>query len=255
MIMPTIRASFDRRQAHHLVGLLGRDDPELREAAQRRLEEEGIDSLLDDPRVQNALLTDVRSGASSEILAYVLVRQSLLESGIDDRGTADYIATLLLRFGCGNRAYRISDETDEEFHYLVDIVMREGEEGGAGAVGGRARGRARGRSGRSTFLLHSHLGNYSLWITGLFPDFLDARVQRRGAPALSYYEKLGAAGYRKAAATPHAESLRIEEILRGVAEDFSGIRRALNRMADRYLWPDTGNPVNRLLREVADRYR
>lgn len=242
MIMPTIRASFDRRQARHLVGLLGRDDPELREAAQRRLEEEGIDSLLDDPRIQNALLTDVRSAASHEILAYVLVRQSLLESGIDDRATADYIATLLLRFGCGNRAYRISDESDEEFHYLVDIVMRD-EQGGEGGAG------------RNAFLLHSHLGNYSLWITGLFPDYLEARVQRRGAPTLSYYERMGATGYRKAAETPHAESLRIEGILRGVAEDFTGVRRALNRLADRHLWPDTGNPVNRLLREVADRYR
>lgn len=254
MIMPTIRASFDRQQAHHLVRLLGQGDPELREAAQRRLEEQGIDSLLDDPRIQNALLTDVRSGASPEILAYVLVRQSLLESGIDDRGTADYIATLLLRFGCGNRAYRISDESDEEFHYLVDIVMREEEGRGVGGVRGLG-GRARDRSERNAFLLHTHLGNYSLWITGLFPDYLEARVHRRGAPALSYYERMGATGYRKAAQTPHAESLRIEGILRGVAEDFSGVRRALNRMADRYLWPDTGNPVNRLLREVADRYR
>ena len=242
MIMPTIRASFDRQQARHLVGLLGRDDPELREAAQKRLEEEGIDSLLDDPRIQNALLTDVRSAASPEILAYVLVRQSLLESGIDDRATADYIATLLLRFGCGNRAYRISDESDQEFHYLVDIGMREEKGGEGGTV-------------RNAFLLHSHLGNYSLWITGLFPDYLEARVQRRGAPALSYYERMGATGYRKAAETPHAESLRIEGILRGVAEDFTGVRRALNRLADRHLWPDTGNPVNRLLREVADRYR
>ncbi|MDX1568411.1 MAG: hypothetical protein R3223_11465 [Longimicrobiales bacterium] len=250
MIMPTIRASFDRRQAHHLIGLLGKDDPELRDAAQRRLEEKGIDSLLDDPRIQNALLTDVRSGASPEILAYVLVRQSLLESGIDDRGTADYIASLLLRFGCGNRAYRISDESDEEFHYLVDIVLR-GEEERGGGVGSRGRD----RRGSHTFLLHTHLGNYSLWITGLFPDYLEARVQRRGAPALSYYEKMGATGYRRAADTPHAESLRIEGILRGVAEDFSEVRRALNRLADRYLWPDTGNPVNRLLREVADRYR
>lgn len=242
MIMPTIRASFDRRQARHLVGLLGRDDPELREAAQTRLEEEGIDSLLDDPRLQNALLTDGHSAASPEILAYVLVRQTLLESGIDDRGTADYIATLLLRFGCGNRAYRISDESDEEFHYLVDIVMREGEGGAT-------------NRGRNAFLLQSHLGNYSLWITGLFPDYLEARVHRRGAPTLSYYEKMGATGFRRAAETPEAESLRIEAILRGVAHDFSGVRRALNRIADRHLWPDTANPVNRLLREVADRYR
>lgn len=238
MIMPTIRASFDRRQALHLVALLGGEDPELREAARTRLEEGGMDRLLDDPRVRNALLTDHRSGASPEILAYVLVRQALLEGGIDDRGAADYIATLLLRFGCGSRAYRVSDGSDEEFHYLVDIVMR-----------------AEGEEGKDSFLLRAHLGNYSLWISGLFPDYLEARVQRRGAPALSYYERMGATGYRMAAETREAESLGVEPILRNVAEDFSGVRRALNRIADRYLWPDAANPVNRLLREVADRYR
>ena len=58
MIMPTIRASFGRSEALHLIELLGRRDAELRDAARERLETGGIDSLLDDPRVLNALLTD-----------------------------------------------------------------------------------------------------------------------------------------------------------------------------------------------------
>ena len=47
MILPTVRASFGRRDALHLVDLLARRDPELREAARARLEEAGPDSLLD----------------------------------------------------------------------------------------------------------------------------------------------------------------------------------------------------------------
>jgi hypothetical protein len=58
MILPTIRASLSRSDAQQLVHLLGRTDPELAEAARLRLEESGIGSLLDDPRIQNALLTD-----------------------------------------------------------------------------------------------------------------------------------------------------------------------------------------------------
>ena len=57
MIMPIIRASFGRSEALHLVELLGRRDEQLREAARDRLEHGGINSLLDDPRVLNALLT------------------------------------------------------------------------------------------------------------------------------------------------------------------------------------------------------
>jgi hypothetical protein len=237
MIMPTIRASFNRREAQHLVWLLGRDDPEVGAGAQRRLEDEGIDSILDDPRVLNALLTDAHAGASPDLLAYVLVRQALLECGIDDRGIADYVATVLVRFGCGSRAYRMSDGSEEEFHYLVDIVSRTD-----------------GVGGRDAFLLRCHLGNYSLWISGLFPDYLQRRVERKGAPLISYFERMGATGYRLAADTREAEALGVGDLFRDVARAFPGVRRALNRMSDRYLFPETANAVNRLLRDVAFRH-
>ncbi len=237
MIMPTIRASFNRQEAQHLVRLLGRNDPETEQAARRRLDEEGIDGILDDPRVLNALMTDPQAASSPEILAYVLVRHALLESAIDDRNMADYIATLLVRFGCGSRAYRISDRSEEEFHYLVDIVARTD-----------------GEDGKNAFLLRCHLGNYSLWISGLFPDYLQHRLERKGAPLLSYYERMGATGYSLAADSREAEALGMESLFRGVARQFPGVRRALNRMSDRYLFPESANVVNRLLREVALRY-
>jgi hypothetical protein len=237
MIMPTIRASFSRGEAQHLVWLLGRNDPEMGKAAQRRLDEDGIDSILDDPRVLNALMTDAHAGASPAVLAYVLVRQALLECGIDDRGMADYVATLLVRFGCGSRAYRVSDKAEEEFHYLVDIATRSD-----------------GESGKSAFLLRCHLGNYSLWISGLFPDWLERRVDRKGAPRIAYYERMGATGYRLAADTREAEALGVGDVFRRVAREFPGVRTALNRMSDRYLFPGSANVVNRLLRDVAFRY-
>jgi len=237
MIMPTIRASLGRKDAQHLVWLLGRSDPEVGEAAQRRLEESGIDSLLDDPRVLNALMTDPFAAAPPEVLAYVMVRHALLESSIDDRMMTDYIATLLVRFGCGSRAFRFSDASDEEFHYLVDIVTRADRE-----------------DGKKAFLLRCHLGNYSLWISGLFPDYLQGRLERKGAPPISYYDRMGATGYRLAAQTSQAGSLGVEALLQRVAQEFPGVRRALNRMSDRYLWPESGNAVNRLIRDVAFRY-
>lgn len=237
MIMPTIRASFSRQEAQHLIRLLGRDDPEIEQAAQRRLEEHGLDSILDDPRVLNALMTDPAAASSPEVLAYVLVRHALLESAIDDRGMADYIATLLVRFGCGSRAYRLSHRSEKEFHYLVDIVFRTD-----------------GERGKNAFLLRSHLGNYSLWLSGIFPDYLERRVDRKGAPRIAYYEQMGATGYQLAAETREAEALGVGELLHDVARQFPGVRRALNRLSDRYIFPDSANAVNRLLRDVAFRY-
>jgi hypothetical protein len=233
MILPTLRASFGRDEALHLVDLLGRDDPDTRERARARLERDGIDALLDDPRILNALLTDPDVGAPPRVVFYVLVRHALLEGGIPDPLTADYIASLMLRFGHGSRAYRVSDSREEEYRYLVDLVaeMREADS-------------------QKAFPFWCHLGNYSLWLSGLFPDHLEWRVNRKGAPPIDYYEKMGSTGFRLAAGSTQAEALGVALLFQRVARDFRPLRTALNRLSDRYLWPSSGNPVNRLLREV-----
>lgn len=41
--------------------------------------------------------------------------------------------------------------------------------------------------------------------------------------------------------------------LRDAARSFTGVRTALNRLSDRYLWPRGGDLVNRILREVTQR--
>jgi hypothetical protein len=238
MILPTIRASFGRRDALHLVELLGRGDPELRDLARNRLEEEGVDSLLDDPRVLNALLTGEAVNAPPALVFYVLVRQALLESGIESVATADFVTSLVLAFGQAGRAYRISDHDQEEFHYLVDLVASLGS-----------------AEERRAFLLRTHLGNYCLWLAGLFPDFLEARKRRRGGPPLDYYDRMGSTGYGLAAESSEAGRLGLEGVYREVSKEFGSVRAALNRLSDRYLWPSAGDPVGRLLREVAGRVR
>jgi hypothetical protein len=236
MILPTVRASFGRGEALQLVELLGRHDPELRDAARARLDESGLDSLLDDPRVLNALLTEPSVKVPPSVIFYALARQALLEGGIDNARVADFVASLLVAFGQTRRAYQLSDTDPEEFHYLVDIVL-----GLAAAEEQRA------------FLLRSHMGNLSLWLSGLFPDFIEGRMRRKGGPPLDYYERMGIAGYRMAAESPQAGRMGVESLYRDVSREFTGVRHALNRISDRYLWPAAGDPVARVLREVVGR--
>ncbi len=234
MIFPTIRASLSRGDAQQLVRLLGRSDPELGEAARLRLEESGVGSLLDDPRVRNALLTDTDVSVPPSVIFYVLVRQALLEGGIDDETTSDYVASMLVSFGRAGRAYRISSEDESEFHYLADMVSE-----------------LRSAGGRRRFLLRVHMGNFALWMSGLFPDYLEARTRRKGAPPITYFEKWGATGYLGASESLEAGELGMDTVLRDVANQFSAVRTALNRISDRHFWPASGDPVGRLLREVS----
>jgi hypothetical protein len=237
MILPTIRSSFDRADARFLIWLLSRGSEVEREREEARLREDGIASILDDPRTLNAVLTGSKfSSARPELVFYVLVRHALLEDGITDRGVADYLSALLSAFGRGGRAYHIADDS-AEYRYLVDIAAA-----------------AEQSTGRRAFLLRAHLGEFALWLSGVFPDHIAARVHRRAAPPLSYYEEMGSAGYRQAARFTEAEQHGIAELYRNCADFFPALRIALNRVSDRHLFPATGDRIDRMLRQVADSF-
>ena len=238
MILPNVRASFGRTEAGFLIGLTAGTDRIAREREEDRLQHEGFDAILDDPRTLNALMSPGRiSAAPAPLVFYILVRHALLEDGVTNRIVADYLAALLLEFGRGSRAHRATDDGHAPtYDYLVDIVEALGS-----------------AQGREAFLLRAHLGNFALWLSGVFPDHIAARVERRGAPGIRYYEEMGATGYRLAAGTIDAETWGLVRLYETFADNFPVLRIALNRIADRYLFPSTGDPVDRLLRQIADK--
>ena len=237
MIIPNVRASFGRPEAAYLVWLLSRGNEQTRLQWEDRLREEGFDVILDDPRTFNALMAGRGlSSAPPELVFYLLVRHALLEDGIADRTLADYLAALIATFGREGRAYQIAAEPTE-YHYLTDIV----------AEGDRS-------TGRRAFMLRAHLGEFALWLSGLFPDRISARVQRRGAPGIDYFEHLGSTGFRMASRYTDAEEIGLATLYRNCADFFPALRIALNRIADRHVFPATGDRIDRLLRQVADQF-
>jgi hypothetical protein len=238
MILPNVRGTFGRAEASYLIWVLTRSSESARDGEEARLREQGFDALLDDPRTLNALLAGREfSTARPELVFYVLVRHALLEDGINDRGLADYLAALLAAFGRGGRAWHVAEETTE-YRYLVDIA----------AAGEQS-------TGRRAFLLRAHLGEFALWLSGVFPDHITARVHRRGAPPLSYFEEMCSTGYRLASRFDEAEQHGLAQLYSNCADFFPALRVALNRIADRHLFPATGDRIDRLLRQVADSFR
>lgn len=238
MIVPNVRSSFGRAEAAFLIWLLTRGAGEERDRLEEKVRDEGLDSLLDDPRTFNAVMAGREfSSASAGLVFYLLVRHALLEDDVSDRLLADYLAALLLTFGKARRAFHI-EEDEQEFYHLADIVAA-----GSESTGSRA------------FLLRAHLGEYALWLSGLFPDHITARVQRRGAPGIGYFDELGSFGYRSAARCADAEEHGLGRVYETCAETFPVLRVALNRIADRHMFPATGDRIERLLRQVSDEFR
>ena len=82
-----------------------------------------------------------------------------------------------------------------------------------------------------------HLGNYALWLAGLFPQYIEARRLRRGGPDLGYYDAMGRRGF--AMASDHEASRPVSS--RGnpaeAAERYPALRSALNGLSERVLFP------------------
>jgi hypothetical protein len=234
MILANVRARLRGSDCRLVLVALARRDPGARARVERRLAQEGPDVLLDDPGLLEALLA-IRSLAvpSAALFAYVAVRHALLAAGIDDRPLADYLAALLLEFGRAERSTRPRADDDQTYHYLAEIVHDLADEASA----------------ERRFHLQVHLGNYSLWLAGLFPDFIAVRRRRRGGPDLPYYDALGRQGYGAAAQHSLAERYGVADIYRAAAERFPAVRHALNRLSDRLLFPNVATE-DRLLRAV-----
>lgn len=229
MIHPNVRASFGRRESELLLALAGPEGEE-------RLRHEGIDALLDDAAIVRRLLQ--RGGievAPAPLVFYLLVRQALVEREIHDRRLADYTAAVLLEFGRIGRGTLKANGLPDTI-YLADIL----------AEIDRTRG-------EREFVLRAHLGNVALWLAGVFPDFITTRVQRRGAPPISYYDELGASGFRSAAALAGGR-YDLGDLYLRFADEFANVRSALNGLSDALFFRGAGDSVERVLREVTDSF-
>lgn len=216
-----------------VILLLSRGAARRRADLERRLGTEGPDALLDEPELLERLVAARSMLVPSPVLLfYVLVRDTLRRGGFDDRDLADYLAALLLDFGERDRAWRVDWNDDQQHRYLVDIVAD-----------------AEASTPDRRFRVLVHLGDYALWLAGVFPDYIAARRLRNGGPDVDYYDTLGRRGYALASEHAGATALGLTEVFQTAAERFPALRFALNGLSDRVFFPNVYG-ADRLTREL-----
>ncbi len=246
MILANARQRLTRDDAQLALRLVARGSSAEYDAAEERLRNTGVDALLDDARLLAGLLSAPQGAhASLPLFAYVVVRHALRDAGADDRTMADYVASMLLQFGMRDRARRIGESDDEVYDTLAELLANAGE-GSGNDAGGTGATRA--------FLVRTHLGNYALWLSGMFPDHVEQRRWRRGGPDLDYFEDMGRRGFTLAARHRLANTYGLDGLFSAMAARFGVLRVALNRVSDRLLFPQVNSP-ERLMRQVRDAQR
>ena len=238
MITANVRARLTREDAQLVVRRVARGSGQAIDEAEATLRDRGVDVLLDDPRLLSALI-ESRQGmhASLPLFCYVVVRQALREAGEDDRVLADYVSAIVLQFGLRHRAQQLRSHDDATYDTLAAIADEVEDP-----------------STERGFLARAHLGNYALWMSGLFPDFIEQRRWRRGGPDLEYFEEMGQRGFRLAADHRLANERGLAPVLVLASERFPRLRVALNGISDRLFFPGVHTP-ERLMRQVRDESR
>lgn len=136
-----------------------------------------------------------------------------------ERRTLHYLANLLALFVDSRRLVRPTSDDPDSYEYLVDLL----EEAGRSAP-------------RRRFLVHAHVGNYSLFMTGIFGRWIEQR-HRHGRRLVdsNYYADLGSASFSQASALPTAQEFSLTDLFVRLSLQFDRYRDALERLSDRYL--------------------
>ncbi len=189
---------------------------------------EARDLILDDVALYRALLE--RGGClkvSAHFYFYVLVRHVLLQAGVDDRAMTDYVAEVLAEFSGTEHINAFVPGRDEPLEYCVDMMEA-----------------LQSADDSTRFMLRAHLGNHSLFFAGVFPSRIRSRAERKGAPNLEYYERLGQLNYRVASDHRLARHYDLAPIYASLSDQFHITRKALNDLADRVLFIDEDQGPN-----------
>jgi len=219
VIKPNCRVQFTAEDIAFIVETLGSRAGTTDCLTQLLAEEQSRDLILDDDALLHAILTH-RSclRISTAFYFYILVRHTFRRSGLADRPMADYVAAVLAEFSQSQRTRCSINGQDQPLDYFVDMLAA-----------------LESVDDTTRFYIRAHIGNQSLFLSGVFPDRLRFRTERRGAPGLSFYEEIGRSNFRAASDHRLARRYELDGIFNTLAERFQETRRALNDLRDRLL--------------------
>jgi hypothetical protein len=230
MIRANCRARFTAADFDFVVRTLARSATDHVSLVDLLSDSETRDSVLDNPRLVDAILSNAgQLQISSQFYFYVLARHVLRQAGIVDRKLCDYIASVLETFSRVNLLRAPHAPGDSVNQYLSDMLI--------------ALTRC---TPEQAFLLRAHVGNYSLFISGIFHENAHRR-SLRGGPDLKFYEQVGRTNYHLLAEHVTARRCELADIFEELADRFRDVRIALNQLSEQLINLDDAGAGSLLL--------
>src|ERR1700736_2112654 len=218
MIRANCRARFTAADFDFIVRTLARSQTDHVSIVDLLSDDGTRDSILDHPQLVDAILSHpAQLRISSQFYFYVLARYVLREAGIDDRKLCDYVGSLLETFSRANQLNNPDGIENRAHEYISDMLIA-----------------LQRVTPQQAFLLRAHIGNYSLFISGIFHENAQRR-RERGGPDLKFYEQVGRTSFQLVASHATARRCELNDVFEELAERFRDVRLALNQLSDQLL--------------------
>jgi len=216
LIQPNCRIQFTAEDLDFIANTLSRSENQRNSVLQLLSDPETRDSVLDDDHLFHALLEHRGClRVSNRLYFFVIVRHVLKDAGIDDRDVADYTAEMLSEYSDLERTRcHLPGGAPMDYFFEMLAALQTADE-------------------RTSFFIRAHIGNHSLFLSGVFPQRIRYRAERKGFPGLSYYEELGRSNFRIASDHRLASRYELAPIYSTLSERFQETRQALNDMSER----------------------
>jgi len=141
------------------------------------------------------------------------------EGMLAERGMTNYLANMIATFIRSSRLFKVSMQDEQSDHYLVDLIEDSQQSDSA-----------------RRFWIYCHIGNYTLFLTGLFPEFIHHRYTYRRRPVDEhFYIDFGKTYYGLASDHQIARRTELDSVFVQLSSGFEIVKQFLNYVTKRYL--------------------
>jgi hypothetical protein len=231
VIRPNCRVQFTAEDIDFVLSVLGPKAGSAEALVKLLGDEETRDLILDDESLLRAVLEHRNClRISTHFYFYILVRHAFRRSELQERTLADYVASVLAEFSRFERTRCVVNGQPAGYFFEMLAALQTADD-------------------TTRFYIRAHIGNQSLFMSGVFPDQIRFRAERKGAPGMNYYEGLGRMNFRAASDHRLARKYDLSGIFNTLSERFQETRLALNDLRERLVsLGDPDVPLEQLIK-------
>lgn len=146
---------------------------------------------------------------------------------LEDTQISNYIANMLTQFTESTRLYSVREDEKKSLQYIFDMIADSMQSDNI-----------------KKFYIYCHIGNYTLFMTGMIPEYIKHRYEYKRRPIDSkYYVDFGKTYYGLASEHTNARKNRLTDTLSQLSEGFEVVAQVINFMNKEYLCPEKGRFV------------